>query len=53
MLSTTVLAHGGTAGGVIEGAFLVVPLVVFAVLAWRSHRSDKDAREPNQPGGKP
>lgn len=48
-----ILAHGGTVGGVVEGAFLVVPLVVFAILAWRSHRNEKDAREGDQPGGKP
>ena len=48
-----ILAHGGTAGGFVEGAFLVVPLVAFAVLAWRSHRNDKDTREPEKRGRKP
>lgn len=32
------LAHGGTAGAVAEGAFIVIPIVVFAVLARVSRR---------------
>lgn len=39
-----VLAHGGTAGAVAEGAFILIPIVVFAVLA-RISRKRREAEE--------
>ena len=38
------LAHGGTAGAVAEGAFILIPIVVFAVLA-RISRKRREAEE--------
>ncbi len=34
-----VLAHGGTAGGLVEAAVIFVPLVVLAALSWRARRA--------------
>ena len=39
-----VLAHGGAAGALAEGAFIVIPIVVFAVLA-RISRKRREAEE--------
>lgn len=53
MVSSRVLAHGGTVGGLVESAFLVVPLVIFAILAWRKHRNedkDRPGRDQQGPG---
>jgi hypothetical protein len=33
-----VLAHGGAVGAAIEIAFVLIPVVIFAVLAWWSKR---------------
>lgn len=38
------LAHGGTAGAIAEGAFILIPIVVFAVLA-RISRKRREAEE--------
>ena len=53
-MTSLVLAHGGTAGLVFEAAFLVVPVVVFAILALitrrrsdnRNQEEDEDQPEP-------
>ena len=39
-----VLAHGGAVGAVAEGAFILIPIVVFAVLA-RVSRKRREAEE--------
>ena len=39
-----VLAHGGAVGAVAEGAFILIPIVVFAVLA-RISRKRREAEE--------
>ncbi len=39
-----VLAHGGTAGAIAEGAFILIPIVVFAMLA-RISRKRREAEE--------
>jgi hypothetical protein len=39
-----VLAHGGAVGAVAEGAFILIPIVVFAVLA-RISRKRREALE--------
>ena len=43
----SVLAHGGTAGAVAEGAFILIPIVVFAVLA-RISRKRREAEEAEE-----
>ena len=53
-MTSLVLAHGGTAGLVFEAAFLVVPVVVFAILGLitrrrsdnRNQEEDEDQPEP-------
>jgi len=45
-----VLAHGGTAGAIAEGAFIVIPIAVFAVLA-RISRKRREAEEAADAGG--
>jgi hypothetical protein len=47
-----VLAHGGAVGALAEGAFIVIPIVVFAVLA-RISRKRREAEEVEEPGGEP
>ncbi len=48
-MTSLVLAHGGTAGLVFEAAFLVVPVVVFGVLAVISRRrSDNQDQEEDE-----
>ncbi|MDP1805669.1 MAG: hypothetical protein Q8K72_10920 [Acidimicrobiales bacterium] len=42
-----VLAHGGAAGAVAEGAFILIPIVVFAVLA-RISRKRREAEEAEE-----
>lgn len=46
--ASSFFAHGGTAGLVLEIAFLLLPIVVFLVLAWWSARRSKRG-----PGGLP
>jgi len=49
----TVLAHGGTAGAIAEGAFILIPIAVFAVLA-RISRKRREAEEAAEAeGGEP
>ena len=43
-----VLAHGGTVGAIAEGAFILIPIVVFAVLA-RVSRKRREAEEALEP----
>ena len=45
-----VLAHGGTAGALAEGLFIVIPIVVFAVLA-RISRKRREADEAAEAQG--
>ena len=57
-MATGILAHGGTAGALAEIAFIVVPLVVFAILARVSRRrrereeaeAEAEASDPGTPG---
>jgi hypothetical protein len=42
-----VLAHGGAAGAALEIAFLLVPVVIFVVLAWWSKRKQDTGRIDN------
>jgi hypothetical protein len=44
-----VLAHGGAVGAIAEGAFIVIPIVVFAVLA----RISRKRREAEEADGEP
>jgi hypothetical protein len=43
-----VLAHGGTVGAIAEGAFILIPIAVFAMLSRisRKRREAEDALEP-------
>lgn len=57
MTGVLVLAHGGTTGLVLEVSFFLVPIILFAVLAWWSGRRNRaqDAIEeagsgPEEPG---
>ena len=47
-----ILAHGGAVGAIAEGAFIVIPIVVFAVLA-RISRKRREAEEAEEAGGEP
>ncbi len=50
-----ILAHGGTAGGALEVVVLLVPMVVLALLMWRSRRQgvtdrqDIETADPDEP----
>ena len=44
------LAHGGTAGAVAEIAFIVVPIVLFAVLSKVSRRRRERAEDEAEAG---
>jgi peptidoglycan biosynthesis protein MviN/MurJ (putative lipid II flippase) len=44
-MTSLLLAHGGTAGLVFEAAFLVVPVVVFGILALITRRRRDDQIE--------
>ncbi len=41
MASGWMLAHGGAVGAALEIAFLLVPVVIFVVLAWWSKRKQE------------
>jgi putative exporter of polyketide antibiotics len=44
-----VLAHGGAVGAIAEGAFILIPIAVFAVLA-RISRKRREAEEAAEAG---
>jgi hypothetical protein len=46
MMQTMVIAHGGTAGAIGEVLAFLLPLALFAVLAWRAKRaSDQETAQ--------
>lgn len=49
----TLLAHGGAAGLALEIGLLVVPIVVFVILAVWSGRRNRAAEEAEPPGAPP
>lgn len=48
----TVLAHGGTGGAVLEGAFLLFPVAAFFLLSRWSRRQEQTEADP-APGTEP
>ena len=41
MSELAILAHGGAAGAAIEIGFVLIPVLIFAVLAWWSKRKQE------------
>ena len=45
-MTSVVVAHGGTGGAIVEGAFLLFPVVAFFALSRWSKRREQAERDP-------
>lgn len=50
-MTTLTLAHGGTAGLILELAFVAVPILIFVALAVVASRREKAKQAGREPAG--